>query len=69
MSDYIDYIKALDLSENRQINALISDKGYEVYYTIEAARNVGLQVVPLSKAIYKITRDYAQELYKKHNLV
>jgi len=69
MSDDIDYIKALDLSENRQINASISDKGHEVYYTVEAARNVGLQVVTLSKAIYKITRNYAQELYKKHNLV
>ncbi len=54
--------------ENRQINALISDTGYEIYYTVEAARNVGLQVVTPSRARYKNTRDYAQELYKDRNL-
>jgi transposase len=60
-----DYVKALDLLEGREMQALIADKGYEADYMVKAANDAKDEVVIPSRARRKETREHDQELYKE----
>ncbi len=64
-----DYIKALDLVEGREMEALIGDKGYDADYMVKAAKDVGAESVIPSRARRKAPREHDQELYKERNLI
>jgi transposase len=62
-----DYIKALDLIEGFEMQALLADKGYDADYIIAAVGKA--QAVILPRAMRKHQRSYDTELYKERNLV
>lgn len=64
-----DYIKALDLIEGREMEALIADKGYDADYMVEAAKNLKAEAIIPSRARRKTSREYDEELYKERNLI
>ena len=64
-----DYVKALDLIEDQNMDALIADKGYDADYMVEATLNVGGEVVIPPRSRRKILREYDKELYKERNLI
>jgi transposase len=64
-----DYIKALELVENRKMKALIADKGYDADYMVRAAKNAGAKAVIPARARRKEPREYDTELYKERNLI
>lgn len=64
-----DYIKALDLIQGREMDALIADKGYDADYTVQAAKDIEAEAVIPSRARRKTAREYDKELYKERNLI
>jgi len=64
-----DYVKALDLIEDQNMDALIADKGYDADYMVEGTLNVGGEVVIPPRSRRKILREYDKELYKERNLI
>ena len=64
-----DYIMALDLIKDKEMDALIADKGYDANYIAEAASNVNASVVIPPRSIRKNPREYDTELYKERNLI
>lgn len=64
-----DYIKALDLVEGREMEALIADKGYDADYMVKAAKYAKAEAVIPSRARRKAPREYDEELYKERNLI
>jgi transposase len=64
-----DYIKALDLVEGREMQALIADKGYDSGYMVRAAIDAKAEAVIPSRARRKVPREYDQDLYKERNLI
>ncbi len=64
-----DYVKALDLINGKNMEALIADKGYDANYMIEAAEAVASEVVIPPRSNRKIWREYDTELYKERNLI
>jgi transposase len=59
-----DYIKALDLIEGFEMEALLADKGYDADYIVEAIGGAQAVIPPRSTK-----RPYDQELYKERNHV
>lgn len=64
-----DYIKALDLIQGREMDALIADKGYDADYMVQAAKDIEAEAVIPSRARRKTAREYDKELYKERNLI
>jgi transposase len=64
-----DYIKALDLVEGREMEALIADKGYDADYMVKAAKDAGADAVIPSRTKRTAPREYDEELYKERNLI
>ncbi len=64
-----DYVKALDLIEGKNMEALIADKGYDANYMIEAAEAVNAEPVIPPRSNRKTPREYDKELYKERNLI
>jgi transposase len=61
-----DYVKALDLVEGRKMAVLISDKGYDANYMIEAAESLNAHPVRFNR---KTPREYDKALYKERNFI
>jgi len=49
--------------------AVLADKGYDADYVVQAARDMGAQVVIPPKSNRKVSRDFDKELYKERNLI
>ena len=64
-----DYIKALDLIQGREMDALIADKGYDADYMVQAAKDIEAEAVIPSRARRKTAREHDKELYKERNLI
>ena len=64
-----DYVKALDLIDGKDMQALIADKGYDANYVIEAADKVNAKSIIPPRSNRKIYREYDTELYKERNLI
>jgi len=62
-----DYIKALDLIEGYEFQALLADKGYDANYIVTAVGKAQAVIPP--RSMRKSPRDYDKELYKERNLV
>ena len=63
----LDYIKALDLIEGHEFQALLADKGYDADYIVTAAGKAQAVIPP--RSMRKTPRAYDTELYKERNLV
>jgi transposase len=64
-----DYIKALDLIDGFQMEALLADKGYDANYIVDAAASVGADVTIPPRSIRKTPREYDKDLYKERNQI
>lgn len=64
-----DYTKALDLVKDREMEALIADKGYDADYIVKAAKDAKADAIIPSRARRKAPRGYDKELYKEQNLI
>lgn len=64
-----DYIKALDLIEDKAMDALIADKGYDANYMVDAVKSIDAEAVIPPRSQRKTPREYDQELYKERNLI
>lgn len=64
-----DYVKALDLINDKKMEALIADKGYDADYMIEAAQAINAEPVIPPRSNRKTSREYDKELYKERNLI
>ena len=53
-----DYVKALELIEDQNMDALIADKGYDADYMVEATLNVGGEVVIYFKNLKNCIRNF-----------
>src|SRR5262245_33343021 len=62
-----DYVKALDLIEGFEMDALLADKGYDADYIIVAIGKA--QAVIPRRSMRKVQRDYDKDLYKERNLI
>jgi len=64
-----DYIKALELIEGKQMDALIADRGYDANYIADAALMINSAVVIPPRSNRKNPREYDRVLYKERNLI
>lgn len=64
-----DYIKALDLVKDREMKALIADKGYDADYMVKVAKDAGADAVIPSRVGRTSQREYDKDLYKERNLI
>jgi len=62
-----DYLKALDLIEGYEMQALLADKGYDADYIVAAIGSAQAVIPP--RSMRKSKRTYDQELYKERNQV
>ncbi len=64
-----DYTKALDLLDGIKATAALADKGYDADYIVDAANDMGAEVVIPPKSNRKEGRPFNKDLYKERNLI
>lgn len=64
-----DYLKALDFIKDMSMEALISEKRYEVNYMVKAGGVVNAEPVMPPLSDRKTPRKHDKELYKERNLI